>query len=68
MVEIRQAEDDLPGNRFLDLCGHTSGLLCRRHDQHSMRPSQRQRKCAQRVHWRFITRRENKHQACAKLF
>jgi hypothetical protein len=37
MVEIRQAEDDLPGNRFLDdPFGHTSGLLCRRHAQHSM--------------------------------
>jgi hypothetical protein len=38
MVEIRQAEDDLPGKGFLDdPCGHTSGLLCRRHAQHSVR-------------------------------
>jgi hypothetical protein len=36
MVEIRQAENDLPGNRFLEFSGHASGLLCRRHVQNSM--------------------------------
>jgi hypothetical protein len=34
MIEIRQAEDNRPGNGFLDdLLGHTSGLLCREHAQ-----------------------------------
>ena len=38
MVDIRQAaEENLPRNRLLDLFGHTSGLLCRKHAQHSMR-------------------------------
>ncbi|MCU1320400.1 MAG: hypothetical protein JWM43_49 [Acidobacteriaceae bacterium] len=37
MIEIRQAQDELPGNRLLDPSGHTSGLLCRKHAQHSMR-------------------------------
>lgn len=43
MIEIRQAQDDLPENRLLDPFGHTSGLLSRRHAQHSMRLSSRAR-------------------------
>ena len=37
MIEIRQAEDDLPHDVLLGPCGHTRGLLCRRHAQQFMR-------------------------------
>jgi len=37
MIEIRQAQNELQWDRLLDPFGHTSGLLCRKHAQHSMR-------------------------------
>jgi hypothetical protein len=37
MIEIRQAKDDLPGNRLLPLRRHKGGLLCRKYAQHFMR-------------------------------
>lgn len=37
MIEIRQTQDELPGNRLPDSSGHTSGLLCRKHAQQFMR-------------------------------
>jgi hypothetical protein len=36
MIEIRQAESDLPGDVLLGLFAHMRGLLCRRHAQHCM--------------------------------
>jgi hypothetical protein len=37
MIEIRRSEDDLPHNVLFGPCGHTRGLLCRRHAQQSKR-------------------------------
>lgn len=37
MIQIRQTEDDLPGNRFPHSLRHIGGLLSRRYAQHSMR-------------------------------
>ena len=41
MIEIRRAQDDISGSWLLDPFGHTSGLLSRRHAQHSMRQPKR---------------------------
>ena len=37
MIEIRQTQDELPGNSLPDSSGHASGLLCRKHAQQFMR-------------------------------
>jgi hypothetical protein len=37
MVEIRQADDDLPHDVLLGPGGHTRGLLCRKHAQQFIR-------------------------------
>ena len=37
MIEVWKAKDGLPDEVLPGPLGHTSGLLCRRHAQHSMR-------------------------------
>ena len=37
MIEVWQAKNSLPHDMLSGPFGHTGGLLCRRHAQHSMR-------------------------------
>ena len=53
MIEVRQAENEFPGNVLLGPFGHTRGLLCRRHAQHCMRLPQSPSEWAERAHRRF---------------
>jgi len=41
MIEVWQAKDGLPDDMLSGPLGHTGGLLCRRHAQHSMRQPKR---------------------------
>ena len=41
MIEVWQAKDGLPDDMLCGPLGHTGGLLCRRHAQHSMRQPKR---------------------------
>ena len=53
MIEVRQAENELPGNWFLDPSGHTSGLLSPHTCQTLYASKVAQARWARRAHRRF---------------